>query len=114
MNFPNTQHSMPSSSRGLKKVTSLVQALVGINISVRIVVSLCIPKQTNVTIILSTECLQLTVRTALFFCAAIPAISPAFAWPDAPELKRPNIVLLLADDLGFTDLGHMAVKSPPI
>ncbi len=52
---------------------------------------------------------KLLSATALFFCFVLPACRPPSS---APQQRRPNILLIVADDLGYGDLG--ATGAPDI
>ena len=82
----------------------MAQTLADVKVSVTIVSPERIPKRPDVTNILRIKFAQPTVRAVLFYCLAISAIIPGLGWPDSSQTTRPNIVLLLADDLGFSDL----------
>ena len=44
-------------------------------------------------------------RAAIIFAAALLAATPVQAQRAAPAPTHPNIVILLADDWGFSDVG---------
>jgi len=49
-------------------------------------------------------------RTAIIFSAALLAAIPAQAQPQSAPPRHPNIVILLADDWGFTDVGAFGAE----
>ncbi|MGQ3100164.1 MAG: arylsulfatase [Sphingopyxis solisilvae] len=49
-------------------------------------------------------------RTAIIFSAALLAALPAQAQPQSAPPRHPNIVILLADDWGFTDVGAFGAE----
>ncbi|MBL9067256.1 MAG: arylsulfatase [Sphingopyxis sp.] len=49
-------------------------------------------------------------RTAIFFGAALLLAAPVQAQPEKTPPRQPNIVILLADDWGFTDVGAFGAE----
>ena len=49
-------------------------------------------------------------------CALLLTSVPGTAWPSAPQVHPPNLVLVLADDLGWNDLGYHGseIRTPTI
>ena len=49
-------------------------------------------------------------RTAIIACAALLAATPAQGQPKSTAPRQPNIVILLADDWGFSDVGSFGAE----
>lgn len=64
-----------------------------------------------------TSALRLATAAVLMAGTAMtPAVTPAFAKSGAPTAARPNIVLIVLDDVGFSDLGAFGseIRTPNI
>lgn len=57
------------------------------------------------------RCVPVHLRTAYLFAVAFLWMGPAQAQP-SPSSPRPNIIVILADDLGFSDLGCYGSEIP--
>ncbi|HEV7340204.1 MAG TPA: arylsulfatase [Sphingopyxis sp.] len=49
-------------------------------------------------------------RTAIIACAVLLAATPAQGQPESAPPRQPNIVILLADDWGFSDVGSFGAE----
>ncbi|MCL4151991.1 UNVERIFIED_CONTAM: hypothetical protein GTU68_050701, partial [Idotea baltica] len=60
----------------------------------------------------SSKCLVLSSLASLLILSACTNSESAIVKKETSEQKRPNVLLIVADDLGFTDIGSFGSEIP--